>query len=223
MLKQALRQGYKITNFRDYPKVKNQPKIILLRHDIDYSPQRAFVMAKIEKDLGIKSTYFVRVHGEYYHPFDRQSYLIIKQIIEFGHEIGLHSEARSLARAFKIPVSQLFCMEKEILERVFDLKVISAAEHADLGRSQNYWQKHLFTLIDKKKGGIKFFPQQFSQFKYLSDSLGRWREGCLCQHLEKYAKIQVLAHPDWWGPGAKKEIKKLIKANPLVKAKNVKI
>ena len=221
ILKQALKMGFTIISFGDYPKFSKKPKIILLRHDIDYSPQRALAIAKIEKKLGLKSTYFVRVHGEYYHPFDHQSYSAIKMITELGHEIGLHSEARSLAQEFKIPVVALFRIEKEILEKIFDLKVVSASEHADLGRSQNYWQKHLFAQIAKRKVGIKHYPQEWSDFKYLSDSLGSWKEGCLCQNLRKYVKIQALVHPDWWGPGAQKEIRKLIKANPL--AKNVKI
>lgn len=221
ILKKALKMGFVITGFRDYPKVKNRPKIIILRHDIDYSSKRALVMAQLEKKLGIKSTYFLRIHGEYYHPFDRQSYSAIKQIIELGHEIGLHSEARNLAREFKMEMVKLFRIEKEILEKTFDLKVISASEHADLGRSKNYWRKHLFTLIEKRKVGIKHYPQEFSDFKYFSDSLGSWKEGCLCQNLEKFNKIQALIHPDWWGVGAYQEIISLIEKNPL--AKNAKI
>ena len=116
---------------------------------------------------------------------------------------------------------KLFRIEKETLENIFDLKVVSASEHADLGRSKNYWQKHLFTLIQKRKVGIKHYPQEFSDFEYLSDSLGSWKEGCLCQNLAKFAKIQALVHPDWWGTGARQEITSLIKRNPL--AKNAKI
>ena len=217
ILKKALKMGFIITNFRDADKFSKKTKTIILRHDIDYLPKRALAMAKIEEKLGIKSTYFVRVHGEYYHAFDRQSYLAIKKIAELGHELSLHSEARNLAREFKMGMVKLFRLEKEMLEKIFQLKIVSASEHADLGRSKNYWQKHLFTLVDKKKVGIKHYPQEFQDFKYLSDSLGCWKEGCLCQNLAKFAKIQALVHPDWWGPEARQEIASLIKKNPLVK------
>src|SRR4030042_6360664 len=125
-LRQALKMGFVIAGFRHYPQVRQKPKVILLRHDIDYLPRRALSIARIEKKLGIRSTYFVRVHGEYYHPFDRLSFPIIEEIIQLGHEIGLHSEARSLAKEFKIPMIRLFLMEKEALETIFDLKIQSA-------------------------------------------------------------------------------------------------
>jgi hypothetical protein len=35
-------------------------------------------------------------------------------------------------------------------------------------------------------------------FKYLSDSNGRWREGCVCGHLEEYERLCVLTHGWWW-------------------------
>ena len=41
--------------------------------------------------------------------------------------------------------------------------------------------------------------------KYISDSgivplsgQGRWREGCMCKHINKHNKMQVLIHPIFW-------------------------
>ena len=37
------------------------------------------------------------------------------------------------------------------------------------------------------------------KFKYISDSCQNWREFDLEVALQKFNKIQVLIHPEWWG------------------------
>lgn len=211
MLKKALKEGFTISSFRDYDKKKHKQKLILLRHDIDYTPKRAFEIAKIEQSLNIKSSFFVRVHGEHYHPFDREAYPIFKEILKLGHEIGLHYEAKTLSRSFQNTTIALFRKEKEVLEAIFDIKIVSASEHADLNRQDKYWTNHLFKKIDKNKLGIKHhtYEKEFQTF-YLADSCGQWNKGCLCENL-CHNRIQLLVHPDLWGKGALKEIREKIK------------
>lgn len=228
ILKKALKQGFVLTNFRDYNKVKSSSKIIILRHDVDSVPNRDFEFAKIEHDLGITSTFFVRVHGQYYHPFREETFKIFQEMMKMGHEIGLHFEARALAPIFKIDSVELFKKEKKILEETLAIKVISAAEHAYLKRPQNFWQNHFFTRVSKRRVGIKNYPQEKKysappKFHYLSDSLGQWREGCLCQNLARYNHLQVLVHGDHWGKNAKQEVKRLIKYDKIQIARNWKI
>lgn len=211
ILKKALKAGFVITDFRDFEKVKKKSKIIILRHDIDVIPVRHLALAKIEKSLGIKATYFVRVHGQYYYPSDQKTFQVLKNILKMGHEIGLHSEARSLAKIFQMPEKDLFLSEKKYLEEILEIKIQSASEHGDLGRNNNFWQNSLFKKLDKKTLKIKYYPQEFKNFKYLSDSLGCWREGCLCQNLAKYNNFQLLTHAEWWGKGAKEAMVKLNK------------
>ncbi|MCL5407145.1 MAG: hypothetical protein M1429_01465 [Patescibacteria group bacterium] len=210
ILKLALKSGFVITNFRDFDKVSNRPKVIILRHDIDVLPKRSLELAKIEKSLKIKSTFFVRVHGQYYYP-SGQTLKILKKIKDLGHEIGLHSEARVLAPVFKMDLADLFLSEKAILEEVLKCKIITASEHGDLGRPGNFWQNHFFKKIPKEKVGIKHYSQEYSQFHYLSDSLQNWKDGCVCQNLARYNHFQILIHGEWWGKGAKAEMTKLNK------------
>ena len=64
-------------------------KVLILRHDIDFSPAMAMDMAATEHDLGLRSTYFVGLHLQYnphYHPHARA----IRAIAGMGHEIGFH-------------------------------------------------------------------------------------------------------------------------------------
>ena len=198
ILKSALRQGFKVTNFRDLDKVKND-KILILRHDVDMSITKALQMAKIEYSLGLKATYFIRVHGEFYF-LDNKNIAILKKMLKMGHEIGLHTEASALNKLWRSNLKEIFILEKKYLEELSNQKIISAAEHADLGRPKNFWKKHFFTQVKKEQVGIKNFPQEkkYQKFHYLSDSLQSWREGCLCDNLAKYNKIQVCVHADWW-------------------------
>ncbi len=207
MLKKALREGFVITNFKNFDKISKKPRWIILRHDVDYSPKRALMIAKIEKSLFIKSTFFVRVHGEHYHPFDRESYPIFTEILQIGHEIGLHYEARTLALKFNRKPLALFLQEKKILETIFDIKIESASEHRDL-RGEKLPQRF---FVQKNKAGIKqeAYEKRF-QDCYIADSCNTWNRGCLCENL-KHNNIQLLAHPDWWGKDAVKEVNEKIK------------
>ncbi len=212
VLKKALRMNFVITNFRDYPQVQKSAKIIILRHDIDSFPERDLKIAQIENHLSIKSTFFVRVHGEYYSPFEKNTFKNLQEILKLGHEIGLHFEARLLAPDWKMNRIEVFKREKRVLEEMLGLKIISAAEHAYLGRPENFWKNHFFTQVSKAKVGIKNYPQEkrFQKFHYLSDSLGHWREGCLCKNLPKYNYFQVLFHSAQWGKGGVRAVKKLL-------------
>lgn len=212
LLKAAQNAGFVVTGFRDLAKIKKTPKIIILRHDIDALPSRHLRLAQIEKTLGIRATYFIRVHGQYYYPSEQKTLKMLEKLLVFGHEIGLHSEARSLAPVFKMDPIDLFRSEKKFLEELLKIKIISASEHGDLSRKDDFWENTIFFQPEIIKTGIKFYPLKFKDFKYLSDSLRRWKEGCLCQNIKKYDKIQTLVHAEWWGKNAKEEMVKLNKA-----------
>ena len=46
-----------LENFIQHP---NKEKIVILRHDVDRNPGNALVIAEIEKDAGIKASYYFR-------------------------------------------------------------------------------------------------------------------------------------------------------------------
>jgi len=65
-------------------------KVILLRQDIDRLPKNSLSFARIQKEYGIKSTFYFRVVTESFEP------KIIEEIAGMGHEIGYHYEDLSL-------------------------------------------------------------------------------------------------------------------------------
>ena len=201
VLKRALKLGYQLSSFKNYPKVSNAKKVIILRHDIDLDIARALEMARIEKDLRISATYFVRLHAKDYNPFECKAHSILKQILSMDHEIGLHTEALDVSLIMQEDAKDVFKREKAILESILKTKIVSAAQHGNFTIVSQDPKNHFFLQHKQKDVGIKFqpFEKRFCRdMKYISDSLGTWREGCLCQHISTQNKLQVLTHPNYW-------------------------
>jgi len=193
--------GYVFTTFRDFPQHEQADKLIILRHDIDFSVPRALEFAKIEKALGIKAAYFVRLHSPAYNPFEYKAYLILKKIQGMGHELGLHFEVFDFQAATGEDLVDIFRREKQVLENILGTPVVSAAQHGDYTRIGPDYSRHFFTQVEPEEMGIKyqtFDDRFFWEMKYISDSSGRWREGCMCRHIGRHRRLQILTHPCWW-------------------------
>ena len=65
----------------DYKDVKdNTEKFCILRHDIEFSIDRAYKLAKIEKELGVISTYTVQVRNNTYNALSEKNIDLISKI-----------------------------------------------------------------------------------------------------------------------------------------------
>ena len=63
VLKKAKKNGFSFSKFsKNFDK---KSKVILLRHDIDLSLEKALKMAEIESQLNLISTYFLRVNSTF--------------------------------------------------------------------------------------------------------------------------------------------------------------
>ena len=60
ILESAKNSGYDFLLF-DEVQTKATGRTCLLRHDIDYAPEKAMEFGQIEADLGIRSTYFFKL------------------------------------------------------------------------------------------------------------------------------------------------------------------
>ena len=86
-----LSEGYNFVTFNEYCRGVDDDYFVVLRHDVDKLPQNALRMARIEHDLGVKSTYYFRkINGSFESQF-------IREIAALGHEIGYHYEDFSAA------------------------------------------------------------------------------------------------------------------------------
>ena len=198
ILESAKNSGYDFLLF-DEVQTKATGRTCLLRHDIDYAPEKAMEFGQIEADLGIRSTYFFQVVAWTYNPRERICYQAIHKLKELGHQIALHFDVTWKENAQWDELPSLCDQERKLLAHLTGLDVPDIISFHNPGTYAD-------RVVDKKVTGIHhtYEPRYFSEFKYLSDSQG-WYEGCVCKLFEsgKYPKIQLLTHPYiWWGePG----------------------
>jgi len=177
------KKKYRFSNFVNFSK-----NDIILRHDIDYSLESALKIAEIEKKLGIKSTFFVLFHAEMYNLFSLSSIIIIKKILEMGHDLGLHYDSSAVFQMYKNS-SDLIINEMQTMEQHFKTKIKVVSAH----------DPTLNEELTLPSNVVNAYSKEFvKERKYLSDSVQYWREGCFCNYIDKFEKFQILIHPIWW-------------------------
>ena len=186
----SLKNEYSIGTVGEYEKINQSKKMLILRHDVDFSLEYALQLAKKEAENQIKSTYFILFHSEYYNPFDKKNSNIIKEISDLGHEIGLHYDTSFFPKSSK--EIEIIKKEIEMLELIIGRKITSVSQHVPSETREIFTNLKNHGLIDSRD------PEITKQVKYISDSGHYWREGCMCQHVNKHDKLQILTHPIWW-------------------------
>ncbi|MGG7214944.1 hypothetical protein ACQPUY_15250 [Clostridium nigeriense] len=168
-------------------------KQIIIRHDVDLDLDAALEISKIESELGMKAVYFIWIGSPFYNIFENRYKNIIKEIIDGGHEIGLHYDETSHKCNSKEELIAYIDKESKILKTYFDIDIKTVSFH----RPSSY-------ILDSDLNCGKYINTYsnkfFKDFLYLSDSRGQWRNGCICSKLNKDSaeKIQFLTHPIWW-------------------------
>lgn len=184
--------GYTITDYENYSRFN---KAAILRHDVDLSIEKSLKMAKLEYDAEIQSTYFVLLTSPFYNLFSKESQDMIKEILSYGHNIGLHFDEVKYSEdnsCTKDSIKSFIFEEAYILERVTGEKVKFVSMHRPSEKTlkSNY---DLYPMINSY--GNTFF----NEFKYVSDSRRVWREDV--HEIVKsgvHKNIQVLTHAFWY-------------------------
>ncbi|MDA8937073.1 hypothetical protein N9I22_00175 [Candidatus Pelagibacter sp.] len=209
ILEIAIKSNYKFLNFEKFTKLNNdlkqddlsKQKICLLRHDVDYDFIKNYNLAKIEYDLGVKSTFFLQSSAWEYNCRDKESFKVVKEIVKMGHNIGVHLDI-SWYENFSIDkIKDYFERERKLLSDLLEIEVVNIF---------SYHNPHKFKdlLLNKEIPGLRntYEPLFFSKIKYLSDSQG-WYEECMCKIFKKskYPKIQLLTHSYVWDQNPEKD------------------
>ena len=194
MITHALELDYHFLFFTDWlnekPPVKRS---IILRHDIDVSLELAVRQARIESELGIKATYFLRLHSKLYTIDNAESLKYLSEIMKSNVEIGIHYETSIYETADEDP-AELLARDARRLSSIIGRPIVGCSAH----RIGTYPALDITTI---KNAGLvfdAFSPEFVVERKYISDSARSWREGCLCQWLGRENHLTVLTHPIWW-------------------------
>lgn len=185
----SLENNYKISSYED---VDAYDRSIILRHDIDFCPEKALEIAKIEYEIGVKSTYFVLLSTEFYNVFSRESSRIFSEILDMGHHIGLHFDEQRYETSSIDQIKEHIYNEKEMLERALRTQIRVVSMH----------RPSQFTLDSSiELDGIinSYSSKYFKEMKYISDSRMNWRENPKAVvSNNQHNKIHILTHPFWY-------------------------
>ena len=210
----ALDLGYEIWTCEEYALRKSDRpnKLIVNRIDIDFSVKKASRLLDIYKKLGIKASFFVRLHAPEYNPFDFENYRVLKRLISEGHELGYHSEIIDQAMIWGESAEVCLIRDVAVLNQMFGADIKGVASHGGMTGLNNldFWaNRHasdyglLYEAYDKST--FDLFDNSF----YISDSeWSKWKcykNGKLCegdrrsfgQHLDQeHDLVYLLIHSD---------------------------
>lgn len=190
------KDSWEIIPFTDY---KKNGRVCLWRHDVDFSMHRAYKLAQIEAEEGVRATYFVLLHSNFYNLLEDEIAKRLVKILEMGHVLGLHFDPQFYAKTTqdRDAILQQMEFEKQVLQQFFGVGVQTFSFH---NPDSGSWTK-----VDKQEIGglINAYGQEIREnFSYCSDSNGYWRFRRLRDVLEAAAdsKLQILTHPEMWTP-----------------------
>jgi hypothetical protein len=185
------KKNYLFVSYENIPWEKN---FILWRHDCDFSLNRAHALAIIEAEEGIKSTYFLNPHCEFYNLFEHSQYRIVADILGMGHQIGLHFDSAFYSQDSQKFLNEFVRMEADLLENLFKIRPKVFSFH-------NPTSLHLSCEDEFYGGLLNCYSKRFkTEVPYCSDSNGYWRFRRLQDVLTNAEDkcLQILTHPDWW-------------------------
>lgn len=159
--------GYTSITFSDYC-LKNRPqKFVIMRHDVDKVPENALDIARYEKELNIRASFYFRVvKGSY-------NESICEEIAAMGHEIGYHYEDLTLAQADFEKAIKMFENNLKTLRQLYSVKTI-CMHGSPLSKWDNrlLWQKYNYS--DFGIIGEPYFDIDFNEVLYLTDTGRCW-------------------------------------------------
>ncbi len=190
----------KVENFYT---AKNKNKFIIMRHDVEFSVERAYQLALVEANEDFHSTYFFQLTNNAYNLLSKRNLTLIHEIAHLGHCIGLHFHPNGLTDLTHI------CSEIEkqinILNQMLPIKIDTFSIHRPskeilranlkLPFAINAYQNDYFSFIEDLNIATPTVC-------YLSDSRHHWNYGLTpsAELFKNHDKIQILTHPYSWTP-----------------------
>jgi len=166
LLQELINSGYAflpVCDFRD-----DLPgKTIVLRHDVDARKLNSLRFARIEHELGLKTTYYFRIVPQ---SFDAG---VISEIAAMGHEIGYHYEDLGLAKGDPAKAVELFRKHLEEFRKICPITTI-CMHGSPLSKYDN---RDLWETYNYRDYGITcepYFDIDYSKVFYLTDTGRTW-------------------------------------------------
>ena len=177
--------------FCDYNNYSKREKVVIMRHDVDNSLEKAVELAKLEAEHDIISTYFILLSTDFYNISSKKSLQMIKKIQELGHSVGLHFDEDKYNNC-NVSIMDAVKNEARIMEQIIDspIGVVSMHRPSTKTLESNYEFDNIINSYGKTF---------FNEFKYISDSRRIWREDVqMIITSGEYNRLHILTHAFWY-------------------------
>ncbi|MDE7018743.1 MAG: hypothetical protein K2P65_14450 [Lachnospiraceae bacterium] len=185
----------------NYADALHKDKFIIMRHDVEYSVERAYELARVEQSMDFVSTYFFQWTNNSYNILSRRNLNMIKDMHERGQHIGLHFALNGMTDMEEI--RKRIRKEVDILSEMFGFQIKEFSIHRpskDVLRENikldgilNAYQDEFFTFAEQVTEETPI------SVKYMSDANHIWRYGYPDENnITSYDKVQILTHPFAW-------------------------
>lgn len=184
-----------------FEEAKNREDFIVMRHDVEFSVDRAYRLSQIEKEMNFTSTYFFQWTNNSYNILSYKNTDIIRKMHESGHKIGLHYAINGLTNLEEIKDKIL--LEVNVLSSMMGFEINSFSIHRpknDILKTNlkiegllNAYGEHFFTYAEDVT------EDSALAVKYVSDAQHHWNYGVPDREtLLGHKKVQILTHPYSW-------------------------
>lgn len=203
--------GYRFVGYCDRDAILGDDNCVILRHDIDITPQCIYGLSQIEREFQVNSSYFFLVSSPLYNPFDKWVVNLVKDLRGAGDEVGLHfnfldrptgPEHSGLPEAVNIAHLEF--------ERAYGFPADIMGYHSPPSLAVNDIPVN--------------YPHNFDRFYshnlyYMGDSRCIIKEDFLeVIRSGEYPKLQILTHPVWWSESRNSSLISVRRALSLVNA-----
>jgi len=176
------RAGMQPVSVSDFLTAADKKRLAILRHDVDRRPAKAIALARLEHELGIRSTYYFRAGSRGTFPADA-----VRAIVSLGHEVGYHYETLSQCGG-NVPAA-LAAFERNLAQFRQIAPCVTVSMHgAPLSRHDN---QQLAAHIDFERlellGDAVSHVVPFEPY-YFTDTGGRWNASGR-ENLRDYAGV----------------------------------
>jgi peptidoglycan/xylan/chitin deacetylase (PgdA/CDA1 family) len=207
--------GYEFITCAEYAQRKADlpARTVVNRIDVDFSIERTGQLLDVLRRVGLKATFFVRLHAKEYNPLSFEFQRILAQMIHDGHEVGYHSEIIDAAAILEVDPEEVLRTDLKLLSLMTGHPVTGVASHGGNTGLNNldFWKDRrpaefglAYEAYDQESGF-----DLFENSRYVSDSEWvRWKaynNGQLLEgdrrSFEEHASeghplIYLLIHPD---------------------------
>lgn len=194
--------NYKLCRIDDQ-KTEFGKNTIFIRQDVDSKPENSLAFARIQNELGIRSTFYFRITPV---SFNKG---IIEEIQRLGHQIGYHYEEMSLAarisankyglkghgREEEIAGIAMELFERNLEKIRYNSNVDSICMHGSPFSSWDsrlIWKYYDYATLDIKSE--PYFDFCFEESLYLTDTARRW-DGDVFSSRDKLNSLINTIHP----------------------------